>query len=210
MQRPLDLLQSISGFAAQSSSAGDTTVRLGTVDPAYVASSFPGTLPKVTFDGESTLSGKRYSVMGPYWPTASDRVVLVPIGGTYLIVGALDADASALVGGTLSATLATPAYTNATLQNSWTVWGGGFATPGYTKMPGGVVKLQGLAGGGSKTSDVIFTLPSGYRPSNILLFPAIATDALGAIRVDTNGAVNRYLGTATWISLDSVVFPAGL
>lgn len=96
----LSFLQSVAGYArAQAQSSADRPIKLGTVDPAYVASSFPGTLPKVTFDGEATLSGKLYPVMAPYWPQPSDRVVLVPIGNTYLIIGCLDSDGHIYVGG---------------------------------------------------------------------------------------------------------------
>lgn len=100
---PLDFLQSIAGFT-QSQTAQQSANRpfkLGTIDPAYVASSFPGTLPKVTFDGESTLSGKLYPVMAPYKPQPSDRVVLAPVGNTYVILGPLDYDTAAYVGGVL-------------------------------------------------------------------------------------------------------------
>lgn len=61
--------------------------RLGVIDPAYSAASFPGTLPKVTFEGEDTMSTKRYSVMSPYAPQPSDRVLLLPAGHTFVILG---------------------------------------------------------------------------------------------------------------------------
>jgi hypothetical protein len=77
-------------------------VKLGVIDPAYSSSSYPGTLPKVTFDGESTLSGKRYTVIGSYLPTPGDRVALLPVGNTYVIIGAIDTDAALRVGGALA------------------------------------------------------------------------------------------------------------
>lgn len=86
-------LESVAGYSqdivkgAQGSAA--MPMRLAVVDPAYVASSFPGTLPKVTFEGEDTLSDKRYPVVGNYWPWASDRVVMLPVGSTYVILGGL-------------------------------------------------------------------------------------------------------------------------
>lgn len=99
----LTFLESVSGYTkAQQNGSADKPLRLGVIDPAYVTATFPGTLPKVTFDGESTLSAKQYAVMSNYLPTASDRVVLVPVGTTYLIIGALDSDASARVGGSLA------------------------------------------------------------------------------------------------------------
>jgi hypothetical protein len=86
----LTMLQSIAGYVAgQDTSSASKPILLGTVDPAYVTSTYPTTLPKITFDGESTLSGKRYVVVGSYLPVAGDRVALVPIGTTYAIIGAL-------------------------------------------------------------------------------------------------------------------------
>jgi hypothetical protein len=77
-------------------------LRLATVDPTYDADSFPETLPKVIFDGESTLSGRFYPVISPYWPRASDRVVMATSGHTYVIIGTLENDANGYFGGNLN------------------------------------------------------------------------------------------------------------
>lgn len=84
-----DLLAALTGAAQPDL---PPKARLGTVDPAYTAltgypSAIPG--PRVTFDGETTLSVKQYPVVGPYIPAPADRVVLVPVGRTYVVVGAL-------------------------------------------------------------------------------------------------------------------------
>ncbi len=55
---------------------------LGTIDPNYSS----GT-PRVLFDGENTVSTKRYSYLDSYKPAARDRVLLVNISGTHIIVG---------------------------------------------------------------------------------------------------------------------------
>lgn len=101
--QPLDFLQSIAGFTQSQTSqqSENKPFKLGTIDPEYVVSSFPGTLPKVTFDGEPAVSGKLYPVMSPYWPQPSDRVVLAPVGSTYLILGPVDYDTASYVGGSL-------------------------------------------------------------------------------------------------------------
>lgn len=97
---PIPFLQAVAGFSRQdNASSASRPFRLATVDPAYVPSSFPGTLPKLTFDGEDTLSGKRYPVMAGYLPRPSDRVVLAPVGTTYLILGSVDADTIGYAGG---------------------------------------------------------------------------------------------------------------
>lgn len=57
-------------------------VRLGTVDPAYGSGR-----PKLTFDGESTLSGKAYPHLSSYAPAAGDRVLLLRAGRTWVVIG---------------------------------------------------------------------------------------------------------------------------
>lgn len=68
--------------------------RLATIDPAYDAyATYPTVpLPSVTFDGETTMSTKQYPVLDSYVPVASDRVLMVPVGNTYLIAGSIRGD----------------------------------------------------------------------------------------------------------------------
>lgn len=82
----LDILSSIAGYtrAEGSGEAANRAPRLATVDPDYTDGS-----PKVTFDGEDTMSGKLYPYLDSYTPAPGDRVLLVPVGTTYLIVGAV-------------------------------------------------------------------------------------------------------------------------
>lgn len=89
---PEDFLDMVGGHTERSrTSSADRPNCLAVVDPAYVAGSFPGTLPRVTFEGEDTLSDKGYNVAGTYAPVAGHRVLLVPVGNTYVIVGKLAA-----------------------------------------------------------------------------------------------------------------------
>lgn len=99
---PLTFLQSITGYVAaqQKAPTGSVTTptgsaaarapRLATIDPAYSSATYPLVLPKVTFDGETSLTVKRYSVAGPYTPAPGDRVLLVPSGNTFVIIGAIN------------------------------------------------------------------------------------------------------------------------
>lgn len=96
----LDFLQSIAGYTrnapSNGSSSSDRPIRLAVIDPAYNA--FSGVYPngvnpaRVTFEGESTLSGKYYPVAVGYIPGPGQRVWLVPIGTTYMIAGAVSTD----------------------------------------------------------------------------------------------------------------------
>lgn len=80
---PMDFLSTLAGVAR--AGVPDRSAKIATIDPAYVASSYPGTLPRVTFDGETVLSTRRYASL--YAPTPNDRVVMLPVGTTYVILG---------------------------------------------------------------------------------------------------------------------------
>lgn len=88
-------LESVSGYArAASRSSADRPLRLATVDLAYDPFlGYPDAPPaaRVTFDGETTLSGKAYGYVGGFIPWPGTRVFLVPIGNTYVIGGMIGA-----------------------------------------------------------------------------------------------------------------------
>lgn len=84
---PTDFLAAIGGAARANLPPGH---RLATIDPAYTVGNLADiTLPKVTFDGETTMSTKRYPVIDGYIPAPSARVLLAPVGRTYVILGAV-------------------------------------------------------------------------------------------------------------------------
>jgi hypothetical protein len=65
-------------------------MRLAVVDPAYDPfATWPGpiTFPKVTFEGEDVLDEVPYAVLNGYVPMAGDRVLMIPVGDTYAILG---------------------------------------------------------------------------------------------------------------------------
>lgn len=81
----LDLLQIIARYVRAEvarTGASARPARLATVDPAYASGR-----PRVTFDGETTLSGKAYPRLSSYVPVAGDRVLMVPSGTSYVIIG---------------------------------------------------------------------------------------------------------------------------
>lgn len=90
----LSFLETIAGYAQHiavgEEPSANMPIRLAVIDPAYVASSYPGTLPKVQFEGEDTVTDKRYVVVArDYMPGAGDRVVMLPVGHTYVILGCI-------------------------------------------------------------------------------------------------------------------------
>lgn len=65
-------------------------MRLAIVDPTYdpfVGWPGPATMPRVTFEGEEELTEQTFAVLNGYVPMASDRVLMIPTGTTYTIVG---------------------------------------------------------------------------------------------------------------------------
>lgn len=85
-----EFLRVIKGFseANAASNVENRPIRLGTVDYDYDPADFlGGVYPRIMFDGEKVVSQKRYQTMVGYYPLPGHRVVLVPIGTTYLIIG---------------------------------------------------------------------------------------------------------------------------
>jgi hypothetical protein len=220
----LSILDSIAGFAAAQAS-GQSANRpwlIGTIDPAYVASSYPGTQPKVTFDGESTLSGKTYKVLAPgYWPTAGDRVVLAPVGTTYVIVGSVTNAVSAYVGGSLAVTGSATMANNLTVSGSAAVTGNvavGGTTAGL--IINGVDRGRGfLTGVTSNSASTNFTTGTeivlSTAPSAVFRDGRVYEVQLSGLGVNTvsgsPGVANLHLRKGTtnagteWINFGNMV-----
>lgn len=85
-----DFLRSIKGFTEANADPNveNRRIRLGTVDYDYDPNDFLGGIyPRIMFDGEKIVSQKRYKTTVGYYPLPGHRVVLVPVGTTYLIIG---------------------------------------------------------------------------------------------------------------------------
>lgn len=70
--------------------------RIATIDATYdpYGSPYPAgrpPLPKVTFDGEDVLSGRQYAYLNGYVPCPGDRVLMLPVGNTFIIMGKVSA-----------------------------------------------------------------------------------------------------------------------
>lgn len=80
---PFDFLDLTGAFPSVSQAR--PTYKLATIDPNYVSGD-----PRVTFDGESTLSLKRYTVLGSYDPLPGERVLMAAVGqANYVIIGSV-------------------------------------------------------------------------------------------------------------------------
>lgn len=103
-------------------------------------------------------------------------------------------------------------WTNATLQNGWTNVAG-FAAAGYYMRPDGFVALRGVCAAGTTADDtLLFTLPTGYRPTAEALVAVGYYNGvgyqLGYLRIETDGQVRVYgAGGAANIRMDGLQFP---
>lgn len=89
-----------------------------------------------------------------------------------------------------------------TLEGTWSNLGVGQPDITYWKDPMGSVWLEGAVTGGS--ADLIFTLPTGYRPLNAQLFPVVANNTFGYLLIATNGEVSSP--SHTGVSLNGISF----
>jgi hypothetical protein len=202
-------------------SSSDMPNRLAVIDPAYIGVGFP----HVTFEGESTLSGKPFAIAGTYVARASDRVVMIPVGTTYLILDSVQNNPLTSivtagprsyyqpwveVGGSIAS--GAPQF-----LNSWGNWDGGFtfAPARYMVDAKGKVRLSGLVTNSGSNTSPIFKLPSSLVPDYPLIFIAQCQTSGGSaeVRIDTSGNVNvsgynTGNGTANsgYVSLDKVAF----
>ena len=92
-------------------------------------------------------------------------------------------------------------------ENSWVNFGGAYGTAGYFKDSLGIVHLKGLVKSGT-IGAIIFTLPSGYRPSADCLLPGVSNSVFGVIYLSTAGAVAYTSGDNGWASLEGITFRA--
>lgn len=112
----------------------------------------------------------------------------------------------------------TGTWNDASLQNSWVNFGGNFANAQYSKEADNLLMLEGTIKSGTLTDNTtLLTLPSGYRPSKRLIFPARGRDTAGddtlvRIEISSGGVVSvrttpniSPLSNAS-LNLDSIQF----
>jgi hypothetical protein len=178
-------------------------LRVGSVDPVYRSGSYPGVLPRVVFDGESRASCKRYMVVGSYRPEPGDRVVLAPVGTTYVILGA--------VGGTRAypVELGEDAWHDVSFQNGWSNRGGGWAPFRYRKLAGDLLMLAGAVSVGTATGGtVVCSLPIGYRPvsiQSVVLAGLTSSGYVPKFEVHTSGDVQFWDGVSGYVQFSAAV-----
>lgn len=96
-----------------------------------------------------------------------------------------------------------PAY-----QSSWVRYNSALWELQYRRV-GQTVYVQGLAEGTAATSNLVFTLPTGYRPTHRVINMSLANDNVTVKRahVIEDGQVHNY-GRAAWQSFDFTFYTA--
>ena len=115
----------------------------------------------------------------------------------------------AVPGNSLGITQPTP-WTAVTLINSWTATTG--RAPQYRRDANGRVHLRGGVSGGGTLTNAAFTLPAGFRPSQLMQFAVPSntpTAAFGSVDVATSGNVTPQIGNAAFVCFDGISFDAG-
>jgi hypothetical protein len=201
----LPILEAMSGYAAKAiagqQGSAARPARLATISVSYTSGN-----PQVTFDGEDSMSGKGYPVLSTYNPTAGDRVLMLPVGNTYVVVGAIQSDPVSphwrIVGNDGGAT---------SFTSPWRNFGASFKSLAYRKYwkdDGYWVDVIGVidTSAGVTGSPAITTLPEGFRPDkqvdvSVTRDGGTSSGAVGGIlTVATTGIVslaNSGLGVST-------------
>lgn len=102
----------------------------------------------------------------------------------------------------------TDGWTNLTLVNSWVSYGFPYSTVGY-RVSADVVHLRGMVKSGTWGA-VMFTLPSGARPTETRFLPTMSNGVLSALNVASNGEVKVAGGAGgsnAYVSLDGLTIP---
>ncbi|HXI18410.1 MAG TPA: hypothetical protein VNM48_18765 [Chloroflexota bacterium] len=96
-----------------------------------------------------------------------------------------------------------------TFLNGWVNYGVGYPAASYLKDTTNRVWLKGTVKTGTVPS-AVFTLPVGFRPLDLLLFPTVtgATNLHGALRVTSDGNVVVLAGDNALFAMNGISFLA--
>lgn len=96
-------------------------------------------------------------------------------------------------------------WTAASLQNSWVDYGSSMGidyVPAQFRLKSGIVYIEGLIKSGTTTpGTLLFTLPEGYRPIEVLTLATSENGAYAEIEINSSGQVSIQVGSNTALSL---------
>jgi hypothetical protein len=97
------------------------------------------------------------------------------------------------------------------LLNNWINYdvANGYAAAGFYKDTESILRLKGLIKNGTSTpATILFTLPAGYRPSEVMTFVVVNGNSFGRVDINPSGDVQILSGGNAFLSLDGIVFRA--
>lgn len=130
---------------------------------------------------------------------AGDTPIQVDRTGTNVDLITLTADDIDLNGTSLA-----PAVSAPSLSGTWVNFGGSAKDAGYRKTADNMVHLEGLIKSGADS--LMFTLPSGYRPSETIYFNPRCSTGSYRITIASDGTVTPSGSSSTWSSLSGISF----
>jgi hypothetical protein len=168
--------------------------RTGKVAPLYTQGP-----PRVVWDDDGTEAGP-YAHLGNGWrPCAGEEVL-----------GTRNTRSGAWVVSPVAwGTGHVPNWHPLTLQNGWSPYGSGYATPSFTRTALGLVKVKGLIRSSSPAATVIAQLPVGFRPSGLFMAQSqigAGGGSSGSLDVRPDGSIVTRGYDGAWTSLDSISF----
>ncbi len=134
------------------------------------------------------------AVIGPIG-TGGFTAVLSQTGCTNVFYAGLGETAWTVVGAA-----GAPAFTN-----SWVNAGGSDAVAAFRQMSDGTTQIKGSIKTGTITTSA-FTLPAGYRPSELKRFAVASSGAFGVLLVNTDGTVVPQVGSNGQFEIDVSFF----
>jgi|GEM_PF-1918493 len=94
----------------------------------------------------------------------------------------------------------------APLKDGITQYSTSYQSARYRKK-NGVVYIEGMIKGGTATNElVLFTLPSGYRPTKRLILNTYRSNGIQRTDVEKNGNVRCYKYNPGWTSISGISF----
>jgi hypothetical protein len=96
------------------------------------------------------------------------------------------------------------AWQDIILSNSWSNYATGYTTAQIKKYPNGLIEVKGVIKKSNAlvTNEIICTLPTGYRPTEIMLLATWASGGTSRITVETGGAIRLNSGNAGGVGLN--------
>lgn len=193
-----ELLESIRQFqeSGKKLESSDRNIRLATIDPYFTIGK-----PRVLFDGESRLTDKSFTWDAAYTPRGGDRVFMMPVGQSYIIMGQV------------TPTTFNNVWIDVEPMGQWVHFpDAAWQNLRYTMTAGGVVSIQGMirwtgtaaSEYTSESESLVMVLPERFRPRERMHMISQFSGGYFRTRVDTDGSVRAFVWKASavnWINV---------